>query len=354
MKTKGTQNASLFFAQRSVLPLTVISNCDSFNKMRILVTGGAGFIGSHLTEALLARGGKVAVIDDFNDFYDPALKRENAARFEQNPSCTLYEADIRDRERVSGIIKAERPDVICHMAARAGVRPSIEDPVLYEEVNCLGTLNILEAARSVGNFKNFVFASSSSVYGINSKVPFSEDDPITCPISPYAATKRSGELLAYTYSHLYGIPATCLRFFTVYGERGRPDMAVAKFTKLIWEGKPISVFGDGSAKRDFTYVSDIIEGVLGAVYKPSKYEIVNLGGSRTVEVNRLISIIEENLGKKADIRYGKVAPGDVPITYADASKAARLLGFEAKVTIEQGVQRYVKWFLERQSALKGV
>lgn len=318
--------------------------------MHIIVTGGAGFIGSTLTGALLERGEKVTVIDDFNDFYDPALKRENIRAFESNPGFRLAEFDIRDRDKVCGLFSAARPEAVFHLAARAGVRPSIEDPLLYEEVNCIGTLNLLEAARKTG-IKNFVFASSSSVYGINSKIPFSEEDPITCPISPYASTKRAGELMCFTYSHLYGIPVTCLRFFTVYGEKGRPDMAVAKFTRLIWEGKSIQVYGDGTARRDFTYVGDIVQGLLNSVYRPSRYEIINLGGANTVEVNGLIAIIEKNVGRKADIIYQAPAPGDVPVTYADVAKARRLLGFNPKVSIEEGVERYVKWFFEREGSV---
>lgn len=318
--------------------------------MDIIVTGGAGFIGSTLTEKLLERGDRAVVIDDFNDFYDPGLKRENVSAFSSNPRFTLHELDIRDGDGVRAVFESVRPDAVCHLAARAGVRPSIQDPVLYEEVNGLGTLNMLEAARAA-RVKNFVFASSSSVYGINSKVPFSEDDPITCPISPYAATKRAGELMCYTYSHLYDIPATCLRFFTVYGEKGRPDMAVAKFTRLIHEGRPIEVYGDGTAQRDFTYVSDIIKGLMAAIDTPRKYEIINLGGSKTEEVKRLIAIIEDNLGKKADVRFGPTMPGDVPVTYADVKKAKELLGFSPEVRLEEGVARYVKWFLDRDARL---
>lgn len=321
--------------------------------MKVLVTGGAGFIGSHLVDRLLARGDSVAVVDEFNDFYDPALKRENIAPHGGNPAFTLHEHDIRDKDAMDRVFADERPDAVVHLAARAGVRPSIADPLLYETVNCVGTLNLLEAVKAIGGVANFIFASSSSVYGVNSKVPFSETDPITCPISPYASTKRAGELQCYTYSHLYELPVTCLRFFTVYGERGRPDMAVAKFTRRIFDGTGIEVYGDGTARRDFTYISDIIDGVVAALDNPSRYEIVNLGGSNTVEVKRLIELIEENLGKSADVEFGETAPGDVPITYADATRAEKLLGFKAKVRIEEGVRRYVGWFLEREDRLAG-
>lgn len=318
--------------------------------MKILVTGGAGFIGSHVVGELLKKGESVVVIDDFNDFYDPRLKRDNMALYGNEPRLRLCEMDIRDRAGVEAVFRNEAPDAVCHLAARAGVRPSIQDPFLYEEVNCLGTLNLLDAARAV-KVKNFVFASSSSVYGINSKVPFSEEDPITCPISPYASTKRAGELMSYTYSHLYGMNVTCLRFFTVYGERGRPDMAVAKFTKAVHEGREIEVYGDGSARRDFTYVGDILDGVLRSIYTPSRYEIVNIGGANMIDVNGLISLIEKNLGKKAIVKYSATAPGDVPITYADVTKARKLLGFAPKVRIDEGVARYVRWYLEREGAI---
>jgi UDP-glucuronate 4-epimerase len=315
--------------------------------MNIAVTGGAGFIGSHLVRILLERGERVVVIDDFNDFYDPGLKRDNLIGLDSDPNFKLHQVDIRDRASVEEVLIAEVPDVVCHLAARAGVRPSIEDPLLYEEVNCMGTLNVLEAVKAAG-LKNFIFASSSSVYGINSKVPFSEQDPITAPISPYAATKRAGELISFTYSHLYGIPVTCLRFFTVYGERGRPEMAVARFTRLISEGREVPVYGDGTAKRDFTYIGDIMRGLVTAVYKRFPYEIINLGGSHSIEVLRLISIIEEKLGKRARINYLPPAPGDVPVTHADVTKAKKLLGFEPEVAIEEGIERYVRWFVERE------
>jgi UDP-glucuronate 4-epimerase len=312
--------------------------------MHILVTGAAGFIGSNLTDRLLEKNEKVIAIDDFNDFYDPKIKEENLKGAVKNSNFKLYRGDIRDKTLIDKIFKENAVDVVCHIAARAGVRPSLQDPILYEEVNCIGTLNLLEAVKK-HPVKNFVFASSSSVYGINSKVPFSEDDPISQPISPYAAPKRPSELMAFTYSHLYKVPVTNLRFFTVYGERGRPEMAVANFTRLIWEGKEIIVNGDGAAKRDFTYIGDILQGVIASVYKPFSYEIINLGESRVVEVNYLISLIEKNLGKKAKIKYLPPAPGDVPITFANINKAKKLLNYEPKVQIEEGIERYVKWFL---------
>jgi UDP-glucuronate 4-epimerase len=313
--------------------------------MTTLVTGGAGFIGSHLVDRLLERGERVVVIDDFNDFYDPMLKRENIKGASGYEDFHLYEDDIRNKDLIESVFDENSIDCICHIAARAGVRPSLADPALYEDVNCLGTLNILEAAKTHPP-KNFVFASSSSVYGINSKLPFSEDDPINQPISPYAVTKRANELMLFSYAHLYNIPTTCLRFFTAYGERGRPEMAVANFTRFIYEEREINVYGDGSVRRDFTYIDDIIQGVLTAIERPFGYEIINLGESRVVELNYLISLIEKNLKKKAKIGYQEPAPGDVPVTYADISKARRLLDYEPKVDIEEGIERYVEWFLE--------
>jgi len=320
--------------------------------MKALITGGAGFIGSHLVGALLGRGDSVAVIDNFNDYYDPALKKENLEPYATDPAFTLHVIDIRDAGAVSSAIEAERPDAICHLAARAGVRPSIEDPLIYEQTNCLGTMNILEAVKNTG-LGNFVFASSSSVYGVNSKSPFSESDPVERPISPYAATKRAGELMLYTYSHLYELPVTCLRFFTVYGERGRPDMAVARFTRFIDEGSALPVYGDGTARRDFTYIGDIVRGVVAAIDQPRKYEIINIGGSGVIEVNHLIEVIEERLGKKAAVDYMAPIPGDVPLTCADTVKEERLLGFVPEVNIEEGIDRYVTWYLERKARLKG-
>ena len=275
----------------------------------ILITGGAGFIGSHLVDRLAAEGEwQVSVVDDFNDFYDPAIKRANVSRHEKQSNYRLFEADIRDQRGAGEKVFAENSfDCIVHLAARAGVRPSLEQPLLYAETNINGTLNLLELAREHG-IKQFVFGSSSSVYGINAKVPFSEDDPIRQPISPYAATKAAGELLCHTYTHLYGIRSVCLRFFTVYGPRQRPDLAIHKFARLISEGKPIPVFGDGTTRRDYTFIDDIIAGVRAAIdYAESDYEVINLGESRTVELRELISLLEKELGADGEDRPAAVA-----------------------------------------------
>ncbi len=326
--------------------------------MNILVTGGAGFIGSNLVDALLEQGECVFVFDDFNDFYSPKLKRLNISAHDNNPNFTLFELDIRDKDAVTGAIEKSRPDVICHLAARAGVRPSLEDPLLYEEVNSIGTLNIIEAVRSLNlKLKNFVFASSSSIYGGNTKLPFSETDSVQNPVSPYAATKRSSELMLYSQSFLTGLPVTCLRFFTAYGERGRPEMAVANFTRLINEGLEIPLFGDGSARRDFTYIGDIISGVISAIRKPTSFEIINLGESETITVSELISFIETSLGKKAKIDYLPSVAGDVSVTFADITKARKMLCYNPKVKIEDGIERYVRWYLDKgikQNELCGV
>ncbi|SDF72884.1 GDP-mannose 4,6-dehydratase [Sporolituus thermophilus] len=314
---------------------------------QILVTGGAGFIGSHLVDRLLAAGYWVAVIDDFNDFYEPAVKRQNVAEHITHPNYRLYEGDIRDRAFLDEVFAANSFTAVVHLAARAGVRPSLVEPVLYQEVNVGGTQNIFECCRKF-EVKKCIFGSSSSVYGINSKVPFAEDDPIFQPISPYAATKAAGELLAHVYSHLYGIQILCLRFFTVYGPRQRPDLAIHKFTKLIDQGLPIPVYGDGSTCRDYTYVDDIVNGIIGALhYSASLYEIINLGNSDTVYLKDLIRVIEECLGKKAVIKWLPPQPGDVPLTFADIGKARRLLDFEPATAIEEGIANFVAWY--RQS-----
>jgi UDP-glucuronate 4-epimerase len=311
----------------------------------LLITGGAGFIGSHLVDRLLATNvERVTVIDDFNDFYDPSIKRDNIHEHLKDPRYRLNEVDIRDHATLEQTFKANNFDCVVHLAARAGVRPSLSEPQLYTETNINGTLNLLELARS-SNVKQFVFGSSSSVYGINAKVPFSEDDPIRQPISPYAATKGAGELLCHTYSHLYGLRCVCLRFFTVYGPRQRPDLAIHKFAKLISQRKPIPVFGDGSTRRDYTYVDDIIDGVMAAIdYDQSNYEVINLGESRTVELSELISLLEKELDTNAIIDRQPPQPGDVPQTYADISKARALLGYQPKTQIEEGLHRFVEWF----------
>ena len=311
----------------------------------VLVTGGAGFIGSHLVGRLLSEGAwRVSVVDDFNDFYDPSVKRRNVAPYAGREDFRLYEADIRDRAALGRVFKEAGFDVIVHLAARAGVRPSLSEPVLYAETNINGTLNLLELAREHGA-PQFVFGSSSSVYGENEKTPFAEDDPIFKPISPYAATKAAGELLCHTYSHLFGVRCVCLRFFTVYGARQRPDLAIHKFARLISAGRPIPVFGDGTTRRDYTYVDDIIAGVRAAMdYEASDYEVFNLGESRTVELRELISLLEKELGREATIERKPTQPGDVPQTFADISKARRLLGYDPRTPIEEGIRRFVEWF----------
>jgi UDP-glucuronate 4-epimerase len=316
----------------------------------ILVTGGAGFIGSHLVDRLLAEGEwRVVVVDDFNDFYAPEIKRENVRAHKESALYHLYEADIRDRARLEEIFKAEEKfDCIVHLAARAGVRPSLAEPLLYAETNINGTLNLLELARAY-DLKQFVFGSSSSVYGINAKVPFSEEDPIRQPISPYAATKAAGEHLCHTYSHLYGIRCVALRFFTVYGARQRPDLAIHKFAKLIDTGQAIPVFGDGTTRRDYTYIDDIIAGVRAAIdYKGSDYEVFNLGESQTVELKELIALLEKELDRHASIDRQPMQPGDVPQTFADVTKARRELGYDPQTKIEDGIKRFVQWFRREQ------
>lgn len=311
----------------------------------ILITGGAGFIGSHLVDALLTEGGwGVTVVDDFNDFYAPDIKRANLAGASQRENFQLVEADIRNIDALQGVF-AETPfAVVVHLAARAGVRPSLAEPVLYTETNINGTVNLLEMARKY-SVPQFVFASSSSVYGVNEKVPFAEDDPIFRPISPYAATKAAGELLCHTYTHLYGLRCVCLRFFTVYGARQRPDLAIHKFAKLISAGRPLPVFGDGTTRRDYTYIDDILQGVRAAIdYTKTPYEVINLGESRTVELRELIALLEDALGRKAIIDRQPMQPGDVPQTYADISRARQLLDYNPTTPIELGIAKFVEWF----------
>lgn len=320
--------------------------------MRILVTGGAGFIGSHLCERLLTSGHDLIALDNFSDFYDPALKRKNIEAVAKTASASgqdfiLCEGDIRDAEFIAAIFSQERPEAVIHLAAAAGVRPSILNPLLYEAVNVRGTMNLLDAAKDAG-VRPFVFASSSSVYGNNPKVPFSESDPVDNPISPYAATKKAGELVCHTYHHLYRMNIACLRFFTVYGPRQRPDLAINKFTKLIDEGKTIPFYGDGTTSRDYTFVDDIVDGVekvLAWVCSDEyRYDIFNLGGSRPVELRRLVEIIEQEVGKSARLEMLPLQPGDVARTYADLTKSTAILGYRPATTIEEGVRAFVEWY----------
>ncbi|MBA2433868.1 MAG: GDP-mannose 4,6-dehydratase [Chthoniobacterales bacterium] len=310
--------------------------------MKILVTGGAGFIGSHLVEKLLGEGHEVAILDDFNDFYDPAIKRGNIAAVADRIS--VHQADLRDAHAVNSVFHAEKFETVIHLAARAGVRPSIGHPQLYYDTNVGGTLHLLEAARAVG-IERFIFASSSSVYGLSKAVPFSEDLHLTQTVSPYAATKIAGEFLCSTYSHLYKMRIVALRFFTVYGPRQRPDLAIHQFTRRIWNGQPIDQFGDGTTRRDYTYIDDIIQGVMASLgYDGPLFDIFNLGESETVQLKDLIAGIEEALGKKAQINRLPEQPGDVPLTCADISKARRLLGYQPTTPLPVGLPLFVEWF----------
>ena len=312
---------------------------------RILITGGAGFIGSHLASHLLREGGwDITIVDDLNDFYSPDIKQANLRAIGSPGDYRFVKADIRSSDDLRAIFDETSFDKIVHLAARAGVRPSLLEPKLYTETNVNGTLNLLELAREY-EVPHFVFGSSSSVYGVNSKVPFSEYDPVVHPISPYAATKAAGELFCHTYSHLYGTRTIGLRFFTVYGARQRPDLAIHKFSRQISDGKAIQVFGDGTTRRDYTYIDDIIQGVRAAIdYEDSMNEVFNLGESETTELNRLIELIEENLGKQAVIDRQPMQPGDVPVTFADISKARKLLNYNPTTKIDQGMPKFVEWF----------
>ena len=310
--------------------------------MSILVTGGAGFIGSHLCETLLRNGRDVIALDNFDDFYDPAVKRTGLSACCDSKRFQLVEGDIRSADCVESLLRANSVDMIVHLAARAGVRPSIEQPLLYQDVNIGGTMVLLEAARKL-DVSKFIFASSSSVYGNNEKTPFSESDNVDFPISPYAATKKAGELICHTYHHLYGLDITCLRFFTVYGPRQRPDLAIHKFARLIESGQPIPVFGDGSMMRDHTYIDDIIDGVVRAMDRCGGFHIYNLGESKPISLTDLIASLESALGKKARIERLPVPPGDVERTYADLSLAQAELGYEPKTHLVDGLTQFVAW-----------
>ena len=312
---------------------------------RILVTGGAGFIGSHLCGRLLRDGYHVICIDNFDSFYDPNIKVKNVEEMvKEFPQWfELITGDIRNHEHLAEIFKKNRIDFVIHLAARAGVRPSIEQPLLYQDVNIKGMIVLLEACKEYG-IKDFIFASSSSVYGENQRVPFSEEDLDIQPISPYGATKRAGELLCYSYHHLYGINIACLRIFTAYGPRQRPEMAIHKFTRLVDQGEKIPIYGDGSSRRDYTYIDDLIEGIIAIIQRHRGFETYNLGESQTTTLKELIQMIEEALGKKANIEWLESQPGDVSITYADISKAKRMLGYQPKVKMEEGIKRFVEWY----------
>lgn len=310
--------------------------------MNILITGGAGFIGSHLTERVVQEGHAVTVIDDFNDYYDPSIKQNNLESVKDD--IRLVKGDIRDAVLVERTFAEGKFDQVIHLAARAGVRPSIQDPKLYFTTNIDGTFNLLDAC-VYHKVPRFTFASSSSIYGINKKVPFSEADPIERTISPYAATKLAGEQICSNYAHLFGMRCQCLRFFTVYGPRQRPDLAISKFTRNILEGRPIQQFGDGSSARDYTYIDDIIEGVCAAAqYDDSEFEIFNLGGSEVTTLSELISTIETVTGKKAEIEYLPDQLGDVPRTYADISKAKRFLGYAPQTRVADGIEKFLRWY----------
>jgi len=313
--------------------------------MHFLVTGGAGFIGSHVAEHLLAAGHEVTVFDDLNPFYDPAIKRAALQVLERSGSgrFRFVQGDLVERPALDAVFAGGRIDQVIHLAARAGVRPSLQEPALYQRVNVEGTVNLLEAGRLAG-VRKFILASSSSVYGVNAKVPFSEDDPIFRAISPYASSKLACEALGHTYHHVYGLDVVMLRFFTVYGPRQRPDLAIHKFARLIDFGRPVPVFGDGSTARDYTYVDDIVSGVLACTHREFGFGIYNLGESQTVTLSELISLLEQALGRKAVLDRQPLQPGDVPITYADISKARRDLGYDPRTKIAEGIPRFVEWF----------
>ncbi|MSP61582.1 MAG: NAD-dependent epimerase/dehydratase family protein [Myxococcales bacterium] len=322
--------------------------------MQILLTGAAGFIGSSLTARLLARGDEVLGLDNFDEtLYPPAQKERNLASLAGRPGFRFLRGDFLD-EKVAEELVSARPDAVVHLGALAGVRPSLEQPKRYQKVNIEGTLNLLEACRAHG-VGRFLFASSSSVYGAHSRVPFHEDDPAARPASPYAATKRAGELLCSNYSDLYPIVTSCLRFFTVYGPRQRPEMAIHKFTRLIDAGLPVPLFGDGSTARDYTFIEDILDGVVAAIDETAarksgeRCRIFNLGGSRTTTLKRLVELIEAALGKRALLDWQPDQPGDVPITYADVTRAGAELGYSPRVGIEEGIARFVSWYRDQKA-----
>ncbi len=315
----------------------------------MLVTGGAGFIGSHLCESLLRAEHHMICFDNFDNFYDPNIKIKNVEGIRKKfpDRFELITGDIRNPEHLQEVFKKNRIDLIIHLAARAGVRPSIAQPLLYQDVNIRGTIILLEVCKEYG-VKDFIFASSSSVYGESQRVPFSEEDLNLQPISPYGVTKRAGELLCYSYHHLHGMNIACLRIFTAYGPRQRPEMAIHKFTRLVDRGEIIPMYGDGSSQRDYTYIDDLIEGIQAVIQRHRGFEIYNLGESQTTSLKELIGLIEEALGKKAKVEMLEPQPGDVSITYADITKAKRMLGYQPKVNMEEGIKRFIEWYKEEK------
>ncbi len=313
--------------------------------MNILVTGGAGFIGSSLVEKLTNENHNVFCLDSFDTFYDPLIKRQNIEQCLGKNNYTLIESDIRDKNLLDKIFAENEIELVIHLAARAGVRPSILEPALYYDVNVIGTLILLEAMKAA-NIRKLLFASSSSVYGNNKKVPFSENDNVDFPISPYAATKKTGELLCHTYHNLYGFDIFCLRFFSVYGPRQRPEMAIHNFASKILDDRPISVYGDGASKRDYTFIDDIVSGTISAMNNLKGYEIINLGESKTYSLNTVVALLEKSLSKKAIINKLPVQPGDVHLTNADISKAKSLIGYEPKTNLEEGISKFVSWLIK--------
>lgn len=308
-----------------------------------LVTGAAGFIGSSLVDRLVERGDRVVGLDNFDTFYDPAIKRANIAQWDGHEGFRIVEGDIRDAQLVEGLLREEGVDSIIHLAARAGVRPSLEQPELYADVNVRGTTIIFECARKAG-VKRVIYASSSSVYGGNKKVPFSEEDPVDHPVSPYAATKKASEVIAHSFHHLYGMDAIGLRFFTVYGPRQRPEMAIHKFTRMIDHGEAIPVFGDGSSRRDYTYIDDICDGVIACVDRAQGYRVYNLGESETTTLSELIEQVGAAVGKEVLIDRLPFQPGDVEVTFADVTRAREELGYDPKVKVAEGLKRFMAWY----------
>jgi UDP-glucuronate 4-epimerase len=321
--------------------------------VRVLVTGGTGFIGSHLCERLLRDGVHLSIIDDLNDFYSPQMKLENLRAIQSVGPAAFFECDICSESEVMRIIKDQMPDIVVHLAARAGVRHSLEQPLLYEHTNVHGTMVLLESCRQVG-VRQFVFASSSSVYGATGRVPFRETNRVDTPVSVYAATKLAGEQVCYAYSHLYGIRTICLRFFTVYGPRQRPDLAIRKFSEFIAQGKAIPVFGNGTSSRDYTFVDDIVDGIVGAFLYECDYDILNLGNSQPIQLLKMIKTIEQALGRTATLEFHAAPPGDLPTTCADISKARRFLGYSPRTPFDEGVRKFVHWLKTADLATRSV